>query len=57
LPATWPHQYPVAHRLLSRCDAVFRIPGASTGADLEVAKAREMGLPVFTRLEDIPLNA
>jgi hypothetical protein len=48
------YQYPVAHRLLSRCDAVFRIPGVSNGADIEVAKAREMGLPVFTRIEDVP---
>jgi hypothetical protein len=48
------YQYPVAHRLLSKCDAVFRIPGASTGADLEVAKAREMGLPIFTDLDDVP---
>lgn len=48
------YQYPVAHRLLSRCDAVFRIPGASNGADIEVAKAQAMGLPVFTRIEDVP---
>lgn len=48
------YQYPVAHRLLGRCDAVFRIPGASNGADIEVAKAREMGLPVFTDLDQIP---
>lgn len=49
------YQYPVAHRLLSKCDAVFRIPGASVGADLEVAKALEMGLPVFTELDQVPI--
>lgn len=49
------YQYPVAHRLLSRCDAVLRIPGASRGADLDVAHARELGLPVFTSIEDIPV--
>lgn len=49
------YHYPVAHRLLERCDAVLRIPGASTGADLDVARARELGLAVYTRLEDIPL--
>jgi hypothetical protein len=48
------YQYPVAHRMLARCDAVFRIPGASQGADIEVAKAREMGLPVYTNIEQIP---
>jgi hypothetical protein len=49
------YQYPVAHRLLGRCDAVLRIPGASTGADLDVARARELGLAVYTCLDDIPL--
>jgi hypothetical protein len=48
------YQYPVAHRLLARCDAVLRIPGESAGADLDVQRARELGLPVFTDLADIP---
>ena len=48
-------QYPVAHRLLEKCDAVLRIPVESRGADLEMAKAREMGKMIFTNLEDIPM--
>jgi hypothetical protein len=47
-------QYPVAHRLLEKCDAVLRLEGASTGADEDVRKAKAMGLPVYYRLEDIP---
>jgi len=46
--------YPIAERLLQRCDAVLRIPGESTGADQDVRLARERGLPVYFRLEDIP---
>jgi hypothetical protein len=46
--------YPTAERLLEHCDAVLRLPGESTGADQDVAIARERGLPVFTRVEDIP---
>jgi hypothetical protein len=46
--------YPTAERLLEHCDAVLRLPGESTGADRDVAIARERGLPVFTRVEDIP---
>lgn len=46
--------YPTAHRLLQHCDAVLRLPGASTGADADVALATELGLPVYTRLEDVP---
>lgn len=48
------YQYPVAQRLISRCDAVLRLPGASRGADQDVAQARALGLPVFERVEDIP---
>jgi hypothetical protein len=46
--------YPVADRLLQRCDAVLRIPGESNGADQDVRGALERGLPVYFRLEDIP---
>jgi hypothetical protein len=46
--------YPTAERLLEHCDAVLRLSGESTGADRDVAIARERGLPVFTRVEDIP---
>ncbi len=46
--------YPTAERLLAHCDAVLRLPGASTGADKDVELARARGLPVFTRVQDIP---
>ncbi len=47
-------QYPVAHRLLEKCDAVFRISGASKGADEDVRLAKEKGLKIYYHLEDIP---
>lgn len=46
--------YPTAQRLLQRCDGVLRLPGDSTGADQDVAIARERGIPVWLRLEDVP---
>jgi hypothetical protein len=46
--------YPIAQRMLAHCDAVLRLPGDSTGADLDVAIARERGLPVWFRIEDVP---
>jgi len=49
-------QYPVAHRLLEKCDAVLRLSGASAGADEDVRIARERGLPVYFQLEDVPDN-
>lgn len=48
------YQYPVAHRLLERCDAVLRLPGESKGADLDVQRARQLGLRVFTDFAEIP---
>lgn len=47
-------QYPTAHRLLTKCDAVLRIEGASKGADQDVKIAKELGLKVYYNLEDIP---
>ena len=46
--------YPTAQRLLAHCDAVLRLPGESTGADQDVAIARQRGLPVYHRLQEIP---
>ncbi len=47
-------QYPVAHRLLEKCDAVLRLEGASKGADEDVRIAIERGLKVYYRMEDVP---
>lgn len=47
-------QYPVAHRLLEKCDAVLRIPGESRGADLEMEKARALGKLIFSSLDEVP---
>ncbi|WP_018152992.1 hypothetical protein [Leeia oryzae] len=46
--------HPVARRLVSKCDAVLRIGGPSTGADEMVALAHTHGKAVFNSLEDIP---
>ncbi len=34
--------------LLRRCDALFRIPGDSSGAAVEEEEARLIGIPIFT---------
>lgn len=47
-------QYPTAHRLLEKCDAVLRLEGESKGADNDVRIAKERGLKIYYRLEDIP---
>jgi hypothetical protein len=39
---------------LEVADAVLRLPGDSPGADLEEARARELGLPVYHSAQEIP---
>src|SRR3954467_15359744 len=48
--------YPIARRLITRCDAILRIEGASKGADGDVKFAEDMGLKVYYSLDEI-LNA
>jgi hypothetical protein len=45
--------YPVARRMLERCDAVLRTEGESKGADEDLRLARERGLQVYWRMEDV----
>lgn len=47
-------QYPTAHRLLQKCDAVLRIEGASKGADQDVEIAKGLGLNIYYSIDDIP---
>jgi hypothetical protein len=47
-------QYPIAHRLLEKCEAVLRIEGESKGADNDVRIAKERGLKIYYSLDEIP---
>ncbi len=42
--------HPIAERLLQHCDAVLRVGGSSSGADLMTAVAQRLGLRVFHAL-------
>ena len=63
LTAFWhlvhPHEY--AHwleydlKILSRCDALLRLPGESSGADGEVEFAEMNGIPVFHTVSSLML--
>lgn len=46
--------YPVAHRLIQRCDAILRLPGASQGADNDVRVGMASGLAIYYHLSEIP---
>jgi len=49
--------HPAAHRLIRICDAVLRLPGNSVGADNDVKLARERGIPVYFKIEEVPKAA
>jgi hypothetical protein len=38
---------------LEVCDALFRLPGESHGADKEAERAKELGIPVFTSISEL----
>ena len=46
--------YPASHRLLRCCDAIFRVEGKSGGADADVQLAKELGMPIFHDLNELP---
>ena len=46
--------HPIAELLLEKCDAVLRVGGASSGADLMVKTAQSLGLQAFYSLDEIP---
>lgn len=39
--------------IIGRADALFRLPGASPGADREVDEAHRLGIPVFYEVADV----
>ncbi|HNB36449.1 MAG TPA: hypothetical protein PK414_09525 [Anaerolineales bacterium] len=46
--------HPIAVRLLDKCDAVLRVGGSSSGADLMVSTAESKGARIFFSLDEIP---
>ncbi|WP_345771248.1 DUF4406 domain-containing protein [Geodermatophilus normandii] len=46
--------HPMGRRLVARCDAVLRLPGASAGSDEMVELARARGAAVYTAVDEVP---
>lgn len=53
MPRPWEAWMELDLAWLERCDALLRLPGPSKGADIEVQKAGELGIPVFTSLHEL----
>lgn len=53
-----PHEYAfwIAQDLewLESCDALLRLSGESAGADGEVEKAKELGMPIYYSVFEVP---
>lgn len=50
-----PHEswYQMDLVIVAHCDGLLRLPGESVGADLEVAEARRLSLPVFFSVDEV----
>ena len=46
--------HPIAIRLLERCDGILRVGGPSAGADEMVRVGRQLGLSVYSAVDEIP---
>lgn len=51
--ATYEDWLELDFELISRCDAVLRIPGESPGADREVMYALDLGKPIYLDWKDV----
>ena len=45
--------HPIAIRLLTKCDGVLRVGGASAGADEMMRLGRSLGLKIYTSVDEI----
>lgn len=52
-PNGWDHWIERDLVWVRKADAVFRMPGLSDGADVEVAEAERLGIPVFVDESDL----
>lgn len=52
-PKSWETWLKIDLEILSRCDAILRLDGISSGADIEVKEGLRLGMPIYYSLEDI----
>lgn len=53
-PVTYEQWMELDFAWIPKCDAMLRLPGASSGADREVAEADRLNIPVYTDISQIP---
>ncbi len=53
-PHPWETWIQIDIALLERCDAILRLDSDSKGADLEVKRAKELGIPIYYNIGDVP---
>lgn len=51
-PRPWQEWLDIDLELIKRVDVLIRMPGKSTGADMEVEHARKLGIPVLILQQD-----
>jgi len=54
-PKPWEVWLEIDSRFLPFCHKLLRLDGDSEGADREVIQARDLGIPIYYSLEEVPL--
>ena len=55
-PQSWEAWLTWDLKWLTCCDCVLRLPGESKGADVEVERAKELGIPVYYSISDLVMS-
>lgn len=55
-PRPWQDWMNLDLEWIAACDCLLRLPGESKGADMEIAKAIELGIPVYYSIEELEKN-
>lgn len=53
-PKSWEKWMEIDLAILERCDALLRLYGQSEGADIEITRAKELGLTIYYYWGEIP---
>ena len=52
-PGPWAKWMHIDSVWLKQCEALYRLPGESIGADMEIAEALRMGIPVHYNIDEL----
>ncbi len=52
-PHPWEYWMKIDEEIMLRCDCVLRGDGESNGADIEIERAQQAGMPIYFSIEEL----